>query len=280
MVIALVLALPTPVHAANEGDLTFELPLDLGKQGLSFPAHGQPTRYRYQPTLAPTLLGSRFSVGVPLAAVFDAPDWRFAAGLRPAVRLYALEGLYDASVWAEAEGMVTVPHPRAVIQAGLVARLLFLRIGVWGGPTTGSDGRWSLLSGLGVDLVSLVRVLGGPKESNPNVVIPGPPRDDSLLTQFRTNVASHLKGDTPLTRLPSVSCWVLAHRSALEQSTSLGALEALARGDGQADMVNAVEQTRQALPKVADSPVAARAAAQGAIDGAEDARSELKFTCP
>ena len=270
------LAVCSEARAANEGDLSFELPADAGKQGLSFPAQGQPTRYRYQPTLAPTLLGQRWSIGLPLAGVLD-DDWRFGVGLRPALRLWAFHDLRDVALWGEAEGLLVVPQARAVLQAGLVVKAGPLRLGVWGGRTTGGDGRWSLSSGVGVDVVGLVKVVRGPTETDVREKVPSR-GEATLLDQFEAGVFSRVAG-TPSDRLPGIACWVFAHRRELERRASLDTLEALARDAGQTELLQAIAETRRALPQVPDGP-AARAAADGAVRAAKEARKELDFHCP
>lgn len=139
----------------------FVLPLDL-RQGLVFGADQPRTPYQFDATLSPGLEVDSVQLNLAIAPAYTNPEWDLGLGGSMSVLVPKL--LSDIGLRISAQALYLCWESALRLSLGLgIEALGLVRIGVWPGYDFGME-RAFLGVGVGLDIVSVVRVLSGARE--------------------------------------------------------------------------------------------------------------------
>lgn len=140
----------------------FALPLDI-RQGLVFGSDRPRTPYQFDAVLAPGVDFESLQLNALLAPTYLNPEWDFGVGAGASV--FFSKWLRDIGIRLSAQGTYLVSEASVRVALGVGFEVLtLLRLNVWPGYDFEAE-RVFLTSSIGVDLVSLVRVMSGPQET-------------------------------------------------------------------------------------------------------------------
>jgi hypothetical protein len=267
--------LVTAAPAAHGG---WHLTLDLA-QGLLIP-RGEAARYTTELLLAPEVeLGGVVRLGVAGGAVFRNVGWDGAAGGRASLRAYRF-AFDDVAIRLVADGIYLFDAGSGRVTGGALLDVLgLLRVGISAGRSL-DQGRWMLLTSLGVDVISVFRLASGPKDHPLRQLPLGPPAVSPGVAELLSDgVRSRVLGILPRPRKEAALCWVQAHRDALAAVANVAVVIDLATRQGQPELARAVEESRAAVTGSLELAVEVLAVRRGLTQAVQQALADIGLTC-
>jgi hypothetical protein len=188
--------------------------------------------------------------------------------------VHSLLGFSDLALWAKVEALVWVPDRQESIAFGIEAEVLSVRVGVSAAKLFDSDERYTLLTSIGVELSSLLRILRGPQETHVNGHR-GKTMEPTPAELLGSEVTSRVLG----LGSSSVLCWVSAHKEEISAAATINALLALATAGSQNGVADAIRESAQAVPGQQDDPARVRAAREGLLKAYTTALEDNGLIC-